>query len=153
MKEFSTLEFEQLKQHLEYREDKTPRNLDPFFDVKMFELEMSAVPSEIVTQAFPKSNPEKAQIIERSANDFSECVIEFFSQLENTNQQMQFRVAYEFLEAIESCIEYEQSKIWEYVPDGISFDQLYDFISCGFTYIILDESKRQCLVIHGGYCD
>ena len=153
MNELNTPELEQLKQHLEYRADETIRNLVPFFDVKMFELESSAIPSEIIVKAFPRSNLEKAQIVERTPNAFNEGIIDFFSHLESTNQQAQFRVAYEFLEAVESCIDYEQSKIWEYLASDSRFDGLYDFIGWGFTYIIVDENKRRCLVIHGGYCD
>jgi hypothetical protein len=153
MKEINTTELEQFREHLEYREDKTLRNLNLFFDVKMFELESSASPSVIILQAFPDAKPEKARIVELSENEFSDGVIDFFSHLENTNQENQFKIAYEFLEALKSVIKLEHSKIWEYLPGVSSFDRLYDYIGWGFTYIIVEESKRQCLIIHGGYID
>ncbi|HEX8565827.1 MAG TPA: hypothetical protein VF648_09160 [Pyrinomonadaceae bacterium] len=153
MQEINTLELEQFRKHLEYCEDKTLRNLNPFFKVKMFELKFSVSPSVIILQAFPDAKPEKAQIIERSENEFSDGVIDFFSQLESTSQENQFKIAYEFLETLKSVIKLEHSKIWEYLPDHSSFDRLYDYIGWGFTYIIVEESNRQCLIIHGGYID
>ncbi len=156
MREIKKSELEQLKQYLKDIENETVRNLDPFFDFKMFELDPPILPSAVIGQAFPKSKPEKAQIFERSQNEFTNGIINFFSQLEYTNQEKQLEIAIEFLEAIESCIKIGQSKIWEYNPDesfepGESYDELYDFIALGFTYIIVDEN--QCLIIHGGYCD
>ena len=153
MKEIKTLELERFRQHLEYRGDKTLRNLNLFFDVKLFELESPVSPSVIIAQAFSEAKPEKAQISECSQNDFSDGIINFFTHLEGTNPESQFKFAYEFLEALESVVKLENSKIWEYIPDESCFDELYDFIGWGFTYVIVEESNRQCLVVHGGYID
>ena len=153
MKEIKKPELEQLKQYLKNIENETIRDLDPFFDFKIFELDLPILPAAIIGQAFPESKPEKAQILERSRNEFSDGIINFFSQLEFTNREKQLEIAIEFLESIGSCVEIGQSKIWEYLPDESIFDELYDFISLGFTYLIADEKHNQYLIIHGGYCD
>ncbi len=81
MKEISKPELEQLKQYLKYIENETVRNLNPFFDFKMFEIDSPILPSAVISQAFPESKPEKAQIFERSQNEFSDGIINFFVHL------------------------------------------------------------------------
>lgn len=69
---------ESFKQYFEYRDDKTFRNLQPYFKAKMFRLEGQAEPSEIIIQAYPDAKPKSAQILKRSRKEFEDGIIDFF---------------------------------------------------------------------------
>lgn len=153
MKKLNSIQFQKLEIYLESLEEKLSGDLSPFFSIRMLEIESNSTPAKIIVNAYPKTKPENGRFIERSANEFNNYIIDFFSHIENTNEQMQFRIAYELLEILNSCIDYYHSLIWEYLPDENVFDQLYDYIGWGFTYLIITKEKGCCLLIHGGYYD
>jgi hypothetical protein len=153
MKETSTPEFEQFLQHLKYYDENTLGNLSPFFDAKLVVSDLLDNPASIITFAYPETEVDKAQINALSVAEIETAIKKFFSPFprpENTDSSV---MADAFLKYLRSCINLEDARVWEYVPDWQSSDELYDYIAFGFTYIIANRNDAHCLIVHGGYMD
>jgi hypothetical protein len=153
MKEISTPEFEQFLNHLTYYDENSLGNLSPFFDAKLLEMDSPTSPRSIITSAYPETKVDKAEISERSTNEFETAIQKFFLPFRDANGRTSSGMANEFLDGLRSCLNLDNSKAWEYFPDWQSGDELYDYIAVGFTYMFVDGDETRCLVVHGGYMD
>ena len=153
MRELSTPEFEQFLQQLRYYDENTFGNLSPFFDAKLLLMESSDDPAPIITFAYPETEVDKAHINQRSNEELENAINQFFSHVKDFDGRSSSAVAGAFLSGLKSCIDLENSNLWEYVPDWQSSDELYDYIAFGFTYIIVNRNHARCLIVHGGYMD
>ncbi|HEX6187720.1 MAG TPA: hypothetical protein VFZ40_06550 [Pyrinomonadaceae bacterium] len=153
MREFSTPEFEQFLQQLQYYNENRFGNLSPFFDAKFLLMESSDDPPSIITFAYPETEVDRAHINQPFNWELETAINQFFSHVKDFDGRSSSAVAGAFLSALQSCIDLENSNLWEYVPDWQSTDELYDYIAFGFTYIIVNRNDARCLIVHGGYMD
>ena len=131
-----------------------------WFEVKGFELGRSAFTAEsVLRKAYPKSRPEKGQVIERSSEDMIERINKSLKLSDPPYSDSDFRNEIErnlisgYWKHLKAALDYEHAKIIEYGPVQGVDDELWDFIYWGFTFLIYSEEQRQCVVIHGGASD
>jgi hypothetical protein len=58
-----------------------------------------------------------------------------------------------FWDNVSACINYENSRIFQYNPAFGVDDELWDFIIWGFTFLVVNREQKKCLLIHGAASD
>lgn len=58
-----------------------------------------------------------------------------------------------FWHNVSACIDYETARVFQYNPAFDVNDELWDFIIWGFTFLVVNEKQRRCLLIHGAASD
>jgi len=130
-----------------------------YFDVRLFECEGPFSDIKVLIKAaYPESNPETAEITEGSIHDLAETLrhelgrrLEPIEGLRLLTPVTELRG--EMWQYLKECIDYEQSRIFEYTTT----DGLDTFCSGGtvgnFAAVILNENQKRCLMLSGGDCD
>lgn len=54
-----------------------------------------------------------------------------------------------FWRNVSECIDYQNVRVFQYNPAFNVDDELWDFVIWVFTFLVVNEEQRRCLLIHG----
>jgi hypothetical protein len=71
----------------------------------------------------------------------------------NVDRHKKHSLTVGFWRNVSACIDYENSRVFQYNPAFGVDDELWDFIIWGFTFLIVNREQQRCLLIHGAASD
>jgi hypothetical protein len=133
-----------------------------FTDLEICGLAGSSLDSQlqaIVQLAYPESKPFFATVTNVSCELMMSKLNQFVAH-DNLNALDINLVSYRkqslmdgFWQHVDTCINIEGATILEYVPEFGKDDILCDFIIAGFTFLVFNQAKSSCLILHCGAAD
>jgi hypothetical protein len=137
--------------------------LDWYFDVKGFELNDADISvTTIIKTAYSGSRPDKATISECSSREMldelnRQISVErpMWGDPNKTARVPLLRDDAAFWRLLKACIDYEQARIFEYIPsyDVNVQDELRSGITKEFTFAIVNHAQQRCVIFSGANCD
>ncbi len=107
---------------------------------------------EIVRLAYPESKPELATIADSGIMRLKIGQFISYVNLEDGARSLVIpkkqELARGFWEHVKDCIDLAQATVLEYTPALEADDELGRFIFWGFTFLIFNQEKQQCLLLH-----
>ena len=140
--------------------DLTPQILDRLEIGKDFQEQAPSVElQELIKLAYPKSQPHLATMVEYNNCLLTTRINTFIARVnpsdnfKNVSKHKKRNLINRFWQNVSAIIDYENSRIFQYNPAFDVDDELWDFIIWGFTFLIINQNTKKCLLIHGGASD
>jgi hypothetical protein len=114
---------------------------------------------EIIRLAYPRSRPDCASVADTNSGVMVLKLNRFISyiNMEDDSRSLtrpKMRDLIDgFWQHFSACSDIEQAQILEYTPAISEDDILGQFVFWGFTFLIFDQEKQQCLMLHCGASD
>ncbi|MCC3585005.1 hypothetical protein [Microcoleus sp. PH2017_30_WIL_O_A] len=111
--------------------------------------------------AYPRTHPHLATMCEchHGLTWLTTRVNTFIARInpsdgfKNVDKHKKQNLTIGFWRNVNACIDYQNSRFFQYNPAFGVDDELWDFIIWGFTFLIVNEQQRRCLLIHGAASD
>ncbi|MDJ0636295.1 MAG: hypothetical protein QNJ34_24150 [Xenococcaceae cyanobacterium MO_188.B29] len=136
-------------------------NYVTWFDAKELKLEDTKIDIQaLIKLAYPQTKVENATFSESSSLHMVETINGFIGRVnpydrdKNLADSKKRNLTTGFWNNLSKCIDYQNAKIIEYIPQGYNInDPLNNFVFSGFTFLIINQEQKLCLVIHGSSSD
>lgn len=111
----------------------------------------------LIKLAYPGAKPDLATMVEchhgptwlvTRTNTFI-ARINPSDGFKNVSKDKKNNLIVRFWANVSRCIDYENARIFQYNPAFGVDDELWDFIIWGFTFLIVHQEQKRCLLIHG----
>ncbi|MEH2211210.1 hypothetical protein [Nostoc sp.] len=115
----------------------------------------------LIQLAYPGAKPELATMCEcyHAATVLTTRINSFIARInpsdgfKNVEKSKKHNLITSFWRNVNECIDYQNARVFQYNPAFDVDDELWDFIFWGFTFLIVNQEQRQCLLIHAGASD
>ena len=114
---------------------------------------------KLMLLAYPQSQPHLSTMVEYNHHMLTIRINTFIAHLNtsdhlrNISSTKKGNLITGFWRNVEAFIDYRQAKVLQYKPAFDVNDELWDFIIWGFTFVIINQAQKRCLLIHGGASD
>lgn len=109
--------------------------------------------------AYPGTQPHLSTMCEYGSTQLTSRVNTFIAHInpqdgfKNIHKYKKQSLTTGFWKNVSACINYENSRVFQYYPAFGVEDRLWDFTIWGFTFLVVEKEQKRCLLIHGAASD